>query len=80
MPPVPLIAAIGLSYIYAAQTSLRVPEPPPITITPSPDRAVRKSRVQPNPLGITMSQYSFAYAGSFCGIIPTTIPPLSRAP
>ena len=29
MPPVPLIAAIGLLYIYAAQTSLRVPEPPP---------------------------------------------------
>src|SRR5574338_1125971 len=66
--------------MYAAHISERVPEPPPTTITPSADSALRKSLDNPRPLGITMSQYSFANDGLSCGSIPTVNPPASCAP
>ena len=56
---------MGLLCMYAAHVSERVPEAPPIMMTPSADNAVRKSLASPIPLDITMSQYSFAKDESF---------------
>jgi hypothetical protein len=60
VPPEFFSATIGFLCMYAAQISDNVPEPPPITITPSAESAFKKSRVKPMPEGITISQNSFA--------------------
>src|SRR5687767_12746681 len=59
---------------------MSVPTPPPTAIIPSDEDATTKSLAYPMPVHITMSQYSFAYKNSSCGIIPTVVPPYSFAP
>ena len=80
VPPVPRTATIGRRCMYAAHISESVPAPPPITTTPSADRALTKSRVSPIPVGITMSHASLACRWASCGMIPTASPPPARAP
>ena len=80
VPPVPRTATIGRRCMYAAHISESVPAPPPITTTPSADRALTKSRVSPIPVGMTMSHASLACRWASCGMMPTTRPPPSRAP